>query len=173
MQEFIDKSRYYLAVEYITKIRHCIDALPDDALWKRPNESSNSIGNLMLHLAGNIRQWIVGGIGQKDVTRDRSAEFAAKEGGSKSDLFENLQRAVSEVDAILVQLTPKDLLQARVIQGRNTTVLDALYHVVEHFAMHTGQIVLMTKTFAPGAVAFYKDANGLAQPTWGGKEGMP
>lgn len=173
MQEFIDKSRYYLATEYITKIRHCIDALPEAALWQRPNETSNSIGNLMLHLAGNIRQWIVGGIGQQEVERDRAAEFAAKEGGTRAELYQNLERAITEVDAVLASLNPESLRESRVIQGRNTTVFDAIYHVVEHFAMHTGQIVLMTKTYAPGAVAFYKDAMGLAQPTWGGKEGMP
>lgn len=173
MQEFIDKSRYYLATEYITKIKHCLDALPEDALWKRPNESSNSVGNLLLHLAGNIRQWIVGGVGQKEVVRDRAAEFAAKDGGSRSDLFENLELAVHEVDEVLAHLKPEQLGESRIIQGRNTTVLGAIYHVVEHFAMHTGQIVLMTKTYAPGSISFYRDANGLAQPSWGGKEGMP
>ena len=172
MQEFIDKSRYYLATEYITKIKHCLDALPEDALWKRPNESSNSIGNLLLHLAGNIRQWIVGGVGQQDVTRDRAAEFAAKDGGTRRELFENLERAVGEVDAVLGELEPEQLRETRVIQGRSTTVMDAIYHVVEHFAMHTGQIVLMTKTYAPGSIAFYKDAGGLAVPSWGGNEGM-
>lgn len=173
VQEFIDKSRYYLAVEYLTKIRHCVDALPDDALWQRPNENSNSIGNLLLHLAGNIRQWIVGGVGKQDNVRDRAAEFAAKDGGTARDLFDNLECAVGEVDSVLAHLTPDQLKDTRVIQGRNTTVMDAIYHVVEHFAMHTGQIVLMTKIYAPGKIAFYRDANGLAQPSWGGKEGMP
>lgn len=172
MQEFIDKSRYYLAVEYTTKIRHCIDALPEDALWNRPNESCNSIGNLLLHLAGNIRQWIVGGVGQQQGTRDRAAEFAATGGGSRNELFENLERAVSEVDAVLAALKPEQLREERTIQGRKTTVMEAIYHVVEHFAMHTGQIVLMTKSYSPGVVSFYTDADGLAQPNWGGKEGM-
>lgn len=172
MQQFIDKSRYYLAVEYITKISHCIEALPPDALWKRPNDMSNSIGNLLLHLAGNIRQWIVGGIGERDVTRDRASEFATTDGATKEALLEDLQRAVGEVDAVLADLKPDQLLDERTIQGRKTTVLEAIYHVVEHFAMHTGQIVLMTKTFAPGAVSFYRDADGLAQPKWGGSEGM-
>lgn len=130
-------------------------------------------GNLLLHLAGNIRQWIVGGIARRNVTRDRSAEFAASDGESKTELLDNLERAVAEVDEVLASLDPQSLLEPRVIQGRTTTVMDALYHVVEHFAMHTGQIVLMTKTYAPGTIAFYRDANGLAQPTWGGKEGMP
>jgi uncharacterized damage-inducible protein DinB len=173
VQEFIDKSRYYLAVEYITKIRHCIEALPAEALWKRPNESSNSIGNLLLHLAGNIRQWIVGGVGNVDVARDRAAEFAARDGAPAAELMKNLERAVAEVDQVLERLKPEELKEGRLIQGRNTTVMAAIYHVVEHFAMHTGQIVLMTKMYVPGAIAFYRDAGGLAQPSWGGKEGMP
>ena len=153
MQQFIDKSRYYLAVEYITKISHCIEALPAEALWKRPNDTSNSIGNLLLHLAGNLRQWIVGGVGQKDVKRDRASEFAAIDGATKEALLEDLQRAVGEVDAVLAELSADDLLDTRTIQGRDTTVFEAIYHVVEHFALHTGQIVLMTKTYSPGAVA--------------------
>lgn len=173
MQEFIDKSRYYLAIEYITKIRHCVNALPEEALWLRPNEHSNSIGNLLLHLAGNIRQWIVGGVGQRDVARDRPAEFAAQDGGTRTQLLDNLERAVSEADTVLAWVNSQELGAERTIQGRRTTVLQAIYHVVEHFAMHTGQIVLLTKTYAPGKIAFYKNANGLAQPSWGGNEGMP
>jgi uncharacterized damage-inducible protein DinB len=173
VQEFIDRSRYYLATEYITKIKHCLDALPEEAVWKRPNDASNSIGNLLLHLSGNIRQWIVGGVGQKEVMRDRAAEFTAKDGASRAELVENLDKAVREVDAVLATVRPEQLGEARMIQGRNTTVMSAIYHVVEHFSMHTGQIVLMTKTYVPGSVSFYRDANGLAQPSWGGKEGMP
>lgn len=172
MQEFIDKSRYYLSTEYLTKIKQCLDALPEEALWKRPNESSNSIGNLLLHLTGNIRQWIVGGVGQHEVVRDRAAEFAAQDGGSRLELFQNLERAIREVDEVLASLKPEQLKEERVIQGRSTTVMSAIYHVVEHFAMHTGQIVLMTKTYAPGAVSFYRDAGGLAKPSWGGSEGI-
>ena len=171
-QAFLERSRYYLAQEYPTKIRQCVLALPDGAVWNRANESSNSIANLLLHLAGNVRQWIVGGVGGLPVTRDRPAEFAARDGPDATTLLENLEAAVREADDVISRLSHADLLQPRTIQGRETTVLGAIYHVVEHFAMHTGQIVLITKASVPGAVRFYDDSAGNATPMWGGKEGM-
>ena len=137
---FLDSSRYYLSTEYLGKLRLCIDALSEESVWQRPDESSNSIANLMLHLAGNVRQWIVEGVGGQRVERDRAAEFSARTGPSAAVLFENLAAAVEEADEVLAQLTADDLTQPRDIQGRETTVLAAIYHVVEHFAMHTGQM---------------------------------
>lgn len=169
---FLERSRYYLCNEYLAKISHCVDALPDDHVWGRPNESSNSIGNLLLHLAGNVRQWIVGGIGGNEVTRDRQAEFSARDGASGGKLLQNLSNAISECDEVLAAVTPHDLARTVNIQGRHTTVLAAIYHVVEHFAMHTGQIVLMTKSAAPGAIHFYDDSTAAARPLWGGSERM-
>jgi uncharacterized damage-inducible protein DinB len=171
-QEFLQRSRYYLAEEYPAKIRRCVAALPEGAVWMRVNESSNSIGNLLLHLAGNVRQWIVGGVGGVPVTRDRAAEFAARDGPDAATLLESLEAAVREADTVIAGLTDADLLQPRTIQGRETSVLAAIYHVVEHFGMHTGQIVLMTKASVPGAIRFYDDSAGNATPTWGGSEGM-
>lgn len=169
---FLRQSRYYLTEEYLAKLRHCINAVPEGAIWQRANDSSNSIGNLLLHLAGNVRQWIVGGVGGKPVERDRPAEFAARDGPDGKALLENLESAVREADSVLASLSTDDLEKPCTIQARETNVLAAIYHVVEHFAMHTGQIVLMTKTLAPGAIHFYDDSSWKATPTWGGKEGM-
>lgn len=169
---FLERSRYYLAEEYPTKIRQCVAALPEGALWQRANESSNSIGNLLLHLAGNVRQWIVGGVGRLPVERDRAQEFAAREGPDAPTLLENLELAVREADAVLAALSDEDLLRPCTIQDRETNVLAAIYHVVEHFAMHSGQIVLLTKARAPGTIHFYDDSAWNATPTWGGREGM-
>jgi len=169
---FLERSRYYLTEEYPAKLRHCIAALPEGAIWQRANESSNSIGNLLLHLAGNVRQWIVGGVGGKPVERDRPAEFAARDGPEAAELLENLESAVREADNVLADLSADDLERPCTIQGRETNVLAAIYHVVEHFAMHTGQIVLLTKACVPGAIHFYDDSGWKAAPTWGGREGM-
>lgn len=168
---FLERSRYYLCDEYLSKIRHCVAALPETHVWQRTNESSNSIGNLLLHLTGNVRQWIVGGIGGNEVERDRPAEFSARNGATAGELLENLANALSECDSVLAEVKPEDLAGTCTIQGRETTVLAAIYHVVEHFAMHTGQIVLMTKSAAPGAIRFYDDSNS-ARPLWGGSERM-
>jgi uncharacterized damage-inducible protein DinB len=163
---FLEKSRFLLNQEYRTKIRAAVDALPAEGLWWRPNEQSNSIGNLLAHLAGNIRQWIVHGVNGAPDVRDRNREFAARSGATALELLADLERALDEVDAVLARLTAADLVKPLMVQGRNLTVLAAVYTVVEHFSMHTGQIILMTKLLAPGAIRFYDDGNGLARPLW-------
>jgi uncharacterized damage-inducible protein DinB len=166
-QRFLERSRYYLSYEYPTKIQHCLDALPAGALWHRANGGSNSIGNLLLHLSGNVRQWIVSGVGGAADTRHRAAEFAALEGGDAATLMADLRQTLRETDDVLASLTAESLGEARTIQGRDVKVLDAVYHVVEHFSTHTGQIILLTKLAAAGRIRFYEDADGLAVPVWG------
>src|SRR5688572_12217679 len=170
-QSFLERSRYYLASEYPAKIRLAVASLPDEIVWRRPGEECNSIGNLLLHLAGNIRQWIVGGIGGRPVDRDRAGEFAARDGYSAGQLLTGLDAAVRDADAVLATVSEPELQRTLRIQGRETTVLGAVYHVVEHFSTHTGQIILLAKMYAPGSVRFYEDSGGLAVPLWGGAEG--
>jgi len=138
--------------------------MPADRLWWRPNESSNSIGNLLLHLSGNVRQWIVSGIGGQSDVRKRNMEFAARGGATASSMLDGLDATLREVDDVLRGLLPSELLERRSIQGRDTTVMEAVYHVVEHFAGHTGQIIWIAKMSAPGAVKFYEDGDGTATP---------
>jgi len=166
-QRFLDRSRHFLTYEYPTKIQHCLDVLPAGALWSRANESSNSIGNLLLHLSGNVRQWIVSGVGGAPDQRRRSAEFGATDGADAAALMAALRATLRETDAVLAALPHHVLAEQRVIQGREVLVFDAIYHVVEHFSMHTGQIILLTKTAAVGSIQFYEDAGGKAVPTWG------
>ena len=165
-QEFIARSRYWLVKEYPIKLGHCIYALPEAAIWNRSNASSNSIGNLIIHLTGNVTEWIIGGVGGRTYERNRANEFAQKTGGKGADLLANLEAVLREADAVLAAVTEKDLEKKIVIQGRETTVLSAIYHVVEHFAMHTGQILLLTKIHNPGAIRFYDDSDGIARPLW-------
>lgn len=170
--EFLERSRYYLAVEYPAKLKLSLDAVDDDAIWARSGPDSNSIGNLLMHLAGNIRQWIVSGVGRTPGSRDRAGEFAVTGGTSKDELLSLLETTVRDADAVLASLTESSMSQHVTIQGRDTTVLAAIYHVVEHFAMHTGQIILLAKASAPGTLRFYDDRDGNAVPLWGGHEGM-
>lgn len=165
-QGFVAQSRYYLQNEYRTKLRVAVEALPADALWWRPNEQSNSVGNLLVHLAGNVRQWIVSGVGGAPSTRDRAAEFAARSGSGAAELLANLEQVLDETDAVLAKITAADLATTRTIQGRDITVLEAIYHVVEHFSLHLGQVVFIAKAHAPGSVSFYEEAGGLARPIW-------
>ena len=163
---FLERARYFLATEYRTQLRLAVEALPEEALWWRANDQSNSVGNLLLHLNGNVRQWILAGVAERPDTRHRAAEFDARNGPSAPALLADLNGTLDEVDAVLAGLSETQLLEPRRIQGRDVTVLAAVFHVVEHFSYHLGQIVLIAKLRAPGAVKFYEDAGGLATPLW-------
>lgn len=160
---FIERARYYLGVEYPAKIRAALKAMPEEAVWWRPHDDANSAGNLVMHLTGNVRQWIVSGVGGAPDARRREVEFATRGGASADVLIDLLERTLSEVDATLARVTPAQLMEPRSIQGRETTVFAAIFHVVEHFSTHTGQIVWIAKMCAaPGAIRFYDDANNAA-----------
>jgi uncharacterized damage-inducible protein DinB len=165
-RNFIERSRAYLTDEYRIKLRRAVEALPPGALWSRPNEEANSVGNLLLHLEGNVRQWIVSGVGGARDVRDRAREFAMREGASADELLRALGQTLDESDAVLARLEPERLSERRTIQGRDVTLLDAVYQVVQHFALHLGQIILVAKAQVPGAIKFYEDAGGLARPIW-------
>jgi uncharacterized damage-inducible protein DinB len=144
-REFLDKSRHLLLEEYLPKIERCLDELSDEDVWWRPNEASNSIGNLMLHLRGNLRQWIIGGVGQRPFERQRQQEFDERSLIPRQELLARLRATVQEVDDVLAGVDAESLLTRRQIQDFDGTTLEAIYHVVEHFAMHSGQIITVTK----------------------------
>ncbi len=163
---FLERSRYYLGEEYPLKIEAALRSLPADKLWWRPNARANSAGNIVLHLCGNVRQWIVAGVGGAADARDRNAEFAAQSGLTCDGLIAELRAARDAVVGVLSGLDAGSLGENRRIQGRDTTIFSAIYHVVEHYSGHTGQVILLAKSFVTGAVQFYDDADGLAQPTF-------
>lgn len=163
---FIDYSRRLLAQDYLPKIERCLEQLSDEEVWWRPNEASNSIGNLLLHLAGNIRQWIVSGVGGAPDVRRRQEEFDARTPVPAATLLARLKEALGEVDGVLAGLDPAALGETRVIQGHERTVLEAVYHVVEHFSMHTGQILYVTKLLKASDLNFYEVKGGVTTPTF-------
>jgi uncharacterized damage-inducible protein DinB len=154
-QAFIERSRYHLAEDFLPKIERCLELLTDEQIWWRANSQSNSIGNLVLHLSGNARQWIACGVGGAADARDRDAEFAQRETIAREELRSLLKQTLSEVDRTLTQLDANKLLETRTIQGLEVSVLEAILHVVEHFSMHTGQIVLLTKQLTARDMHFY------------------
>ena len=165
-QEFISRSRYHLVEDFLPKIETCLERLNDKQIWWRPNEQSNSIGNLLLHLCGNARQWIVCGVGLAPDARDRDAEFAQRDVIARDDLHSLLERTLADVDATLAQFDANRLLDVRTIQGLEVSVLEAILHVVEHFSMHTGQILMMTKMLTNADLAFYEVDDSKALPNW-------
>ena len=165
-REFLARSRYYLMEEYRTKLRKAVRAIPASEIWRRPNEQSNSVGNLLLHLAGNVGQWVVSGVGGEVDRRDRISEFGTRGGASVDELMARLDAVLEDADAVLARLTPIDLLERRTIQGRDVSVMAAIYSAVQHFSTHLGQIIMVAKEHAPGQIRFYDDAGGTAKPIW-------
>ena len=163
---FLARSRAYLTAEYLPKIRASLSTLTPEDLWWRPNDGSNSAGNLVLHLAGNARQWIVHGVGGRSDVRDRPAEFAADGGENREELLARLAGAVSAADDVLADLDPAALHERRLIQGMDVSVLEAVYHVVEHFAGHTYQIIWIAKARTGRDLGFWKVERGTATPAW-------
>ena len=142
------------------------EQLTDEQIWWRPNEASNSIGNLILHLTGNVTQWIIGGVGNQPVVRDRQKEFDERSVISGSELLAKLEQTLERVSEVLSELDASSLMESRKIQGNDVTVLQAIYHVVEHFSMHTGQILLLTKIITAEDLRLYEFPAGAAKKKW-------
>ena len=164
-QAFIDHSRKLMTADYLPRIESCLETLTDQNIWWRPNAESNSIGNLILHLAGNVRQWLVSGIGGASDNRERHTEFEERGPIPQTELVSLLRTTVEDADRTLSSLDPGILDERRKIQGCEVTCLEAIYHAVEHFSMHTGQIIVLTKMWS-GDLAFYEVKDGVARPNW-------
>jgi uncharacterized damage-inducible protein DinB len=136
------------------RIKHCLDQLNDEQLWWRPEPSMNSIGNLILHLCGNVRQWIVAGLGGAADVRNRPAEFAERGPMPKRELLRQLEATVADSKRVLTGLTAEQLLRIRRIQGWDVTGLTAIFDSVPHFRGHTQEIVHMTRSQLGDAYRF-------------------
>jgi uncharacterized damage-inducible protein DinB len=135
------------------RIETCVGKLTPEQIWRRAADNDNAVGNLVLHLAGNVRQWILCGVGGQEDRRERDREFAARSG---DDVVSRLRPVVQEAVALIAALPPDRLTETRTIQKHyNVTVLEAIYHVVEHFSMHTGQIIFATKLLTGEDLEFY------------------
>ena len=156
---FLESSRTELLGLTWSRLKECVAPLTAEQIWWRPNDASNSIGNLLLHLDGNVRQWLITSFNSKDDTRDRPAEFAAQGGISAADLLARLGATLEEAGQILDRLTEDELLAPLEVQGYHTRGLDAIYHVVVHFGLHYGQIAYITKSLTDRDLGFYKELN--------------
>ena len=165
-ERFIACADEFLLEEYLPKIERCLERLNDEQIWWRANEESNSIGNLVLHLCGNARQWIVSGIGGEADARERDAEFAQRETIARDELIALLRSTLTDVRRVLKDLNPGTLLERRTIQGSDVDVLEAIFHVTEHFSMHTGQIIMLTKMMTSSDLRFYDFSTGAVQERW-------
>ena len=165
-QAFLQNARKFLGEEYLPKIERCLEQLSDEQIWWRANPDSNSIGNLMLHLSGNARQWIVCGLGEETDKRERQTEFDERRTIARDELLTLLRKTVANVDGVLAGFDAGRLLDLYSIQGTEATALAAIFHVTEHFSMHTGQIILLTKMLANLDLVFYDFSTGKPIHTW-------
>jgi uncharacterized damage-inducible protein DinB len=127
------------------RIQHCLDQLTDEQVRHRPADSQNSIANLLLHLSGNLRQWVIAGLGGAADVRDRPAEFADRGGRTKDELWRLLESTVTESRQVLQRLSADELLRVRRIQGFEVSGLRALFDTVPHLRGHTQEIVFRTR----------------------------
>ena len=156
---FLQFSRNKLLELYWPRLRKAVEPLTLEQIWWRPNPASNSIGNLILHLNGNVWQWIVASFNGLEDQRNRPAEFSATGDLPAADLLARLGETMEEVAKVLARLTPEDLLATYHIQGYTVTGLAAVYQVVEHFGLHYGQIVYIAKALEGRDMGFYSELN--------------
>jgi uncharacterized damage-inducible protein DinB len=146
--------------QFAGRIDVCLGKLNEDQIWGRgawkKKDNENAIGNLVLHLTGNVRQWILSSLGNTPDTRDRNSEFAASGGSTAATLSANLRQTVEEATRIVVGLQTDQLTQIYDMQGYQVSGVHAVFHVVEHFAQHTGQIIFATKMLTGEDMGFYR-----------------
>jgi hypothetical protein len=154
---FLEFSREKLLKQYWPRLRRCVESLNDEQVWSRPNEASNSIGNLILHLNGNVQQWLVASFDHLEDTRNRPAEFGEREIVPASALLKRLEATMLRAADVLSRLTEADLRTIFHIQGYSVSGLHAVYQVVEHFGLHYGQIIYITKSISGEDLGFYRE----------------
>lgn len=157
---FVQEALYRLQEEYLPRIHKALATLPPADLWWTPHGDTTSIGALLRHLRGNVGQWVVSGLGGRPDGRDRKSEFAGAPQADAAALLSALEATVAEACAVLASLDAEALTKVHSIQGKPVTGLRAVFHVVEHFSWHAGQITWIAKLRAGAGhgLAFYDDA---------------
>ena len=155
----LKECRRRLFDESLPRIRKCLAELTVEETWARPNEQTVSAGNLVLHLAGNVRQYVVATLGGVPDARERQKEFDEPGPLPAADLLGRLEKAMAEVSGVLDRIDPSTLLQTHRVQGFVESGLSILVHVVEHFSYHTGQIAYIAKSRKNVDLGFYRGRN--------------
>ena len=156
---FIQEVKRRLFKESVFRIKKCLSQLEESEIWYRPNENSNSVGNLILHLCGNVRQWILSGLAKNLDTRQRQTEFDEKGPIPAQQLLQDLDQLMAEVDQALDLIKPEHLLEMYAVQGFQESGISILTHVVEHFSYHVGQITYITKALKDKDLGYYSGLN--------------
>ena len=156
LDQFVENTIYRMD-ENTRKIEACLGELNEDEIWKKPNKSSNSVGNQILHLCGNIRQYIIASLGHNEDTRTRDAEFTTTSGFDKNELMQMLATTLNEAKQIIKNASEAEMLRSRPVQAYEYTGLGNVLHVLEHYSYHTGQIIFWVKQLKNKDLGFYND----------------
>jgi len=146
-----------LIEEGLTRIKHCVSHLNETELWKQENENTNSVGNLIMHLQGNVRQYVVSGIGMQKDTRTRDSEFDPHNIKASEQIINELEQTLLESVQVINKLELENLTEDRKVQGFDETVLSIIIHVIEHFSYHVGQVTFITKQMKNIDTGYYAD----------------
>ena len=152
---FLAEIKRRLFEECLPRTRQCLEQLNEDQIWYRPNANANSVGNIVLHLCGNVRQWIGAGLGGQADIRERDLEFAEKGPIPRAVLLAKLATLEKEVEQVLAAVQPEDLLRKRKVQIYEESGLSILVHVVEHFSYHVGQLTYIVKMLKDVDTGYY------------------
>lgn len=163
--QFLKYSRKKLLLEYWPRLQNSVQPLTDDQIWWRPNAACNSIGNLILHLNGNVGQWLVAAFNGYRDERNRIVEFKERRLISGRELLERLGSTMQQASDTLDQLDAERLSRMYEIQGYTVTGMDAIYQVVEHFGMHYGQILWIVKATTGKDLGFYRELDRTGRAT--------
>src|SRR3984885_1822289 len=153
-KEFIEQSVYRIE-ESTNRIKKCLAEIEEAQTWRPPNDNLNSIGNLIVHLCGNIRQYVISALGGKKDIRERPKEFSIKEGPGKDGLFDELVNTVAEAVDIIKNIDEARLIKIFSVQGYSFSGIGIIIHVTEHYSYHTGQIAFWTKQLKNKDLGFY------------------
>lgn len=143
--------------ENLPRIETCLCQLSEAEIWQRPNPASNSIGNLIVHLCGNVEQYILASLAGEPDTRTRDAEFGARGGLNHEELLRRITDTVERACAVIARQDEASLMQKRHVQAFHKTGVGVVMHVVEHFTYHVGQIAFWTKALKNQDLGFYAD----------------
>jgi len=141
--------------ENTAKIHSCMKQLDEKEIWFRPNEHVNSVANTILHLCGNIRQYVISSMGGKTDIRERTLEFSTHSGYTNAELIIQLFETINEAKSIITLASRENLEKRRTVQGTSYSGIGIIIHITEHYSYHTGQIVLLTKLFKNADMGFY------------------
>lgn len=153
---FIKETIHFLELNP-PRIENCLNRLTETQVWQKPNQVSNSIGNLILHLCGNITQYVIAGLGGAPDERKRDLEFSAHEIETKATLLEKINQVTNQAIMVLQKTAPTEFLRTRKVQGFDMTGVGIAIHVTEHYSYHVGQIALLTKLMVAEDLGFYAD----------------